>query len=63
MEKGKNKIILIENGSPREIDQEELNSIKTEADSSKNGVSIMYMKEDSEREGCAVYRRVRKLIE
>ena len=62
-EKAKNKIILIENGSPREVSQSEIDAIKAETVDSKNGISLMYMREDSEKQGCAVYRKVKKLVE
>ena len=63
MEKNVKRIILIENGSPREVSQDELNAIRSESEDSSKGISLMFMKEDSEREGCAVYRKVRKLVE
>ena len=59
----KSKIILIEKSNRREIDFNELSNLKEQANQAKNGLSVMFMKEMSDKEGCSIYRLVHKFAE
>jgi len=56
------RIILIEKSNRKEISIAELTELKTQALDSKNGLSLVMMKELSEQEGCQVYRLLKKFL-